>query len=81
MIALVVLACWMLLPDETLNPDARQIVEAKPTLPPGQNAYYVLLALKASPELDPFDVGRQIVAAQASAIQAQGYWVDFNENS
>lgn len=79
--ALVVLACWILLPDETLNPDAQLIIEAKPTVPLEQNAYYALLALKASPELDAFEVGKQIVAAQAMAIQAEGYWVDFNETS
>ncbi len=80
-IALVVLACWILLPDETLNPDAQRIIEAKPIVPPEQNAYYALWGLKASPELDAFEVGRQIVAAQAMAIQTKGYWADFNENS
>jgi hypothetical protein len=77
--ALVVLACWILLPDETLNPDAQRIIEAKPTVPPAQNAYYALLALKASPELDAFEVGKQIVAAQvAIALQPNGYEAEFS---
>ena len=77
--ALVVLACWILLPDETLNPDAQRIIEAKPTVPPEQNAYYALWGLKASPELDAFEVGKQIVAAQvATALQPNGYEAEFS---
>ena len=60
-IALVVLACWILLPDETLNPDAQRIIEAKPTVPPEQNAYYALWGLKASPELAAADLGRALL--------------------
>jgi hypothetical protein len=76
-IALLVIACWILLPDETLNPDAQRIIGAKLTVPPEQNAYYALLGLRASPELDAFQVGQQIVAAHTAAIQANGYWTEF----
>jgi hypothetical protein len=81
-IALVVLACWFLLPDETLNPDAQRIIEAKPAVPPEQNAYYALWGLKASPELDAFEVGKQIVAAQVViALQPDGYEAEFNPDA
>lgn len=80
--ALVVLACWILLPDETLNPDAQRVIDAKPVVPPEQNAYYALWGLKASPELDAFEVGRQIVAAQAAmALQPDGYEAEFNPDA
>lgn len=39
---------------------------------------YAMWGLRASPELDAFDVGAKIVAAQAAAIQANGYWAEFN---
>jgi hypothetical protein len=81
-IALVVLACWILLPDEALNPDAQRIIEAKPIVPPEQNAYYALWGLKASPELDAFEVGKQIVAAQvATALQPNGYEAEFSPDA
>lgn len=77
-LVLLVLACWFLLPDETLTPEAREILEAKPTVAPEQNAYYALWGLTAAPELDPFQVGRKIVDAQMAAVREKGYWAQFD---
>lgn len=77
----LLLACWFLLPDETLHPEARNILAAPPRVVPEQNAFYLLLGLPASPELDQFQVGRKIVAAQVVAVREQGYLARFDPSS
>lgn len=73
----LLLACWFLLPDETLHPEARKILAAPPSVPPEQNAFYLLWGLPASPELDPFQVGRQVVAAQLATFREKGQRAQF----
>ncbi|MDD5336031.1 MAG: hypothetical protein PHS32_20035 [Rhodoferax sp.] len=77
----LLLACWFLLPDETLHPEARKILAAPPSVPPDQNAFYLLWGLPASPELDPFQVGRQVVAAQLATFREKGQRVQFDPAS
>ncbi len=77
----LLLASWFLLPDETLHPEARKILAAPPSLPPEQNAFYLLWGLPASPELDPFQVGRQVVAAQLATFRAKGQRTQFDPAS
>ncbi len=68
----VVLACWWILPDEDLLPEARAVLEAKPKVPPEQNAFYAMVGIAASPERDPFQVGRQIVERQVAFVTEKG---------
>lgn len=77
----LLLACWFLLPDESLLPEARKILAAPPSVPPDQNAFYPLWGLPASPELDPFQVGRKIVAAQLATFREKGQRGQFDPAS
>lgn len=70
-VVVMVLACWFGLPDEALLPEAQQMMDVQPKVPPEKNAYYLLWGLTASPELDAFAVGKKIVDAQVAAVQAQ----------
>ena len=58
---LLLLASWFLIPDEDLRSEVVQILNAPPTVPPQQNAYYAMWGLKADPSLDPHIVGKQII--------------------
>jgi len=69
-IFLVGASCWLWLSDEALNPDVQRAMTALPSIPPEQNAYYPLWGLNASPELDAFEVGKTLIAAQAEAVKA-----------
>ena len=60
-LALLVLASWFLIPDEDPRSEVVQILNARPTVPPQQNAYYAMWGLKADPSLDPHVVGKQII--------------------
>ena len=73
-----ILMSWVLLSDEPLNPDARLVLEAAPKIAPEQNAFYALWGFTASPELDAFDVGKKIVAAQAAMVRSGDYTTKFN---
>lgn len=77
----LLLACWFLLPDETLHPQAQKILAAPPRVAPEQNAFYLLWGLPASPELDPFQVGRQVVAAQLATFREKGQQAQFDPAS
>lgn len=68
----VVLACWWFLPDEDLLPEARAVLEAKPQVPPEQNAFFAMVGFAASPERDPHAVGRQIVERQVAFVAEKG---------
>jgi hypothetical protein len=72
---------WVLLSDEALNPDAKLVLEAEPRIAPEQNAFYALWGFKASPELDAFEVGKQIVSAQAAALRSGGFTATFAPNA
>ena len=69
---------WVLLSDETLNPAARLVMESAPKIAPEQNAFYALWGFKASPELDAFEVGKKIVAAQAAIVRSGDYTTTYN---
>lgn len=71
------LMSWVLLSDEAMNPDAKLVLEAAPKIAPEQNAFYALWGFTASPELDAFEVGKQIVSAQATAVRSGGYAATF----
>lgn len=60
-VVLLLLASWFLIPDEDLRSEVVQILNAQPTVPPQQNAYYAMWGLKAAPSLDPHVVGKQIL--------------------
>lgn len=77
-LVVVVLGCWLLLPDEALNPEARKILEAQPTVPPEQNVYFALVGLIASPELDAVQVGRKLVEDHAAVVREKGFVVRFD---
>lgn len=72
-VALVVLGCWFLLPDETLHPEAQALMEARPSVPPEQNGYFLLIGLSAAPDRDAHLSGRQIADAQLAAVRAKGF--------
>ena len=67
-LAVLVVSCWYFLPDETLLPAAQAALDKKPQIPSAQNAFYPLLGLTASPELDATAVGIQI----AKVLEAAG---------
>jgi len=77
-VTLVVLGCWLLLPDEDLYPEAKKLMEARPTVAPEKNAYYLLWGLTAAPELNGHEVGRRIVAAHEQAIRDRGLYAKFD---
>jgi hypothetical protein len=72
-----ILMSWVLLSDEALNPEAKLVLEAAPKIAPEQNAFYALWGFRASPALDAFEVGKQIISAQAAALRSGGYTATF----
>ena len=77
-IVLAAMSCWVWLSDETLSPEVQRALAVIPRIPPEQNAYYPLWGLNASPELDALRVGKQLVAAQAEAVNAKMFAVQFS---
>lgn len=80
-IVMVVIACWWLLPDETLNPGAEKLLTVRPAPPAGQNGYFMFWGMRASPELDPHAVGQKIVAEHGRLVAAKGDLAKFEFES
>lgn len=62
---------WVLIPDEALDPEAAGFVAQAAVPPSAKNGSFLLWGFDASPELDPHQVGRQIVSAQDRLASAQ----------
>lgn len=61
---------WLLVPDESLQPEAEALL-ARPDMPPDEeNAYFLIWGMAASPELDPHAVGQQIIAEHERLVNA-----------
>ncbi len=73
----IVIGCWLLMPDQELDPGAKQLLEVRAAIPSEQNAYFMLWGLQASPELDAHAVGRQIIDAHEKQIAVHANLVDF----
>ena len=76
-LVLVVIACWWLLPDEQLNPDAKRLIAVPPSTPVTQNAYFMIWGLRASPEIDPHIAGQHIVSAHQHLLATKSNISDF----
>jgi hypothetical protein len=70
-LTIIIGLCWWLIPDEELNKEADKFVSQAPAPPAANNAYFMLWGFTASPELDPHQVGRQIVAAHDRIVAAE----------
>ncbi len=77
----IVLACWWLAPDQKLDPEAEKFVTLAPVPPAEDNAYFILWGFPASPELDPHQVGQQIVAEHDRILAAEKGLDHFNMDS
>ncbi len=76
-LVVIVIGCWLLIPDQQLHPDAKHLLDNRSAAPSEQNAYFMLWGLPASPELDAHAVGRQIVAAHEQQVAAHVNLADF----
>lgn len=76
-LAVVVIACWLLLPDEDLNPGAQKLIAVPPAPPAAQNAYFMIWGLRASPEIDAHAAGQQIVAEHERVLADNDNISDF----
>ena len=74
---------WLLIPDEPLDPLTARLVSYRTSVPVAENVYFAMWGFKASPALDPHQVGQQIVAAYAAhprgekggePFKADAYW-------
>lgn len=70
LLALFVIGCWRLIPDEDLRPEAQKLLERKIELPLEQNLVFALWGFEANPEQDSYATGREIVSAIAK-VEAQ----------
>lgn len=76
-LAVIVIACWWLLPDEQLNPDAERLIAVPPSPPVTQNAYFMIWGLRASPDIDPHTAGQKIVSAHQHLLATESNISDF----
>ena len=76
-LVLIVIACWWLLPDEQLNPNAERLIALPPSPPVTQNAYFMIWGLRASPEIDAHIAGQHIVAAHQRLLATKSNIGDF----
>ena len=67
---IVVGLCWWLIPDEALTPEADKFTSFAHAPPAANNAFFMIWGFSSSPELNPHNVGRQIVAAHDRLLAA-----------
>ncbi len=63
LLAVVIIACWRLIPDEDLRPEAQQLLARRVTVAPEQNLDVALWGFEASPDRDAIVAGKEIVGA------------------
>ncbi len=63
MVVVFIIACWRLIPDEDLRPEAQQLLAREISVPPEQNLDVALWGFEASPEREVIAVGKEIIAA------------------
>lgn len=73
----VLVACWNLIPDEALNPEAAKFIAIATPPAPENNAFYSIYGFESSPELDPHEVGKAIVAAHDRILATEKQLQDF----
>lgn len=69
-LVLLTLACWWLIPDEELDPGVTALLAPRVAPPAAENGYFVAWGLRASPDLDPHQVGRAMVAEHECRLAA-----------
>ena len=80
-VVILVLACWWLLPDEALLPEAEKLLTARGAPPAVRNGYFLLWGMRASPGQDAHAVGQIIVAEHDKLIAAGGDLANFKAES
>jgi hypothetical protein len=71
-LVVLILGCWLLLPDEALDPAVVKTLAVPPPPAPDRNGYFLLWGLLASSELDPHEAGQKIVAEHERLLAGGG---------
>jgi hypothetical protein len=66
----VLFAAWILVPDESLDPDIALLIARPAAAPVDDNGYFAWWGMRASPELDPHAVGQKIVIMHEQRVAA-----------